>query len=51
MALSEYLRIEPPSERWSATRVRRLVGSPVSGVPDLAERNRGYVLGSLRRGQ
>jgi len=51
MALSEYLRLDPPSGKRSATRVRRLVGSLASGVPDLAERHRDYVLESLRRGR
>ena len=51
MALSEYLRIESPSEKRSAARVRRLVGSLESGIPDLAERHRDYVLESLRRGR
>jgi metal-responsive CopG/Arc/MetJ family transcriptional regulator len=51
MALSEYLRIEPPSGKRSAARVRRLVGSLESGVPDLAERHRESVLESLRRGR
>jgi metal-responsive CopG/Arc/MetJ family transcriptional regulator len=51
MALSEYLRIESPSGKRSAARVRRLVGSLESGIPDLAERHREYVLESLRRGR
>lgn len=51
MALSEYLRIEPPAGKRSVARVRRLVGSLASGVPDLAERHREYVLESLRRGR
>jgi metal-responsive CopG/Arc/MetJ family transcriptional regulator len=51
MALSEYLRIEPPAGRRSHARARRLVGSLASGIPDLAERHREYVLESLRRGR
>jgi metal-responsive CopG/Arc/MetJ family transcriptional regulator len=51
MALSEYLRIESPSGQRSTARVRRLVGSLASGIPDLAERHREYVLESLRRGR
>lgn len=51
MALSEYLRIEAPSGKRSTARVRRLVGSLASGIPDLAERHREYVLESLRRGR
>jgi metal-responsive CopG/Arc/MetJ family transcriptional regulator len=51
MALSDYLRIESPSGKRSATRVRRLVGSLASDIPDLAERHREYVLESLRRGR
>lgn len=51
MALSEYLRIEPPAGKQSDARVRRLVGSLASGIPDLAERHREYVLESLRRGR
>ena len=34
-----------------AERVRELVGSLESGVPDLAERHRDYVLESVRRGR
>ena len=51
MALSEYLRIGSPSGKRSTPRVRRLVGSLASGIPDLAERHREYVLESLRRGR
>ena len=51
MALGEYLRVEVHRGGRPADRVRGLIGSLSSGVPDLAERHREYVLESLRRGR
>jgi len=51
MALCEYLRVGSRSGKRPAARVRRLVGSQASGISDLAERHREYVLESLRRGR
>ena len=49
MALREFLQTTPASEGPPASRVRSLIGSLESGVPDLAERHREYVLETLRR--
>lgn len=51
MALGEYLRVEVQRGSRPADRVRGLIGSLASGIPDLAERHREYVLESLRRGR
>jgi metal-responsive CopG/Arc/MetJ family transcriptional regulator len=50
-ALQEYLAATMSSRARPAERVRGLLGSIESGVPDLAERHRDYLLESLRRGQ
>lgn len=49
LALREYL--QAPLEGRSADRVRGLLGSVDSGIPDLAEQHRAYVLESLKRGR
>jgi metal-responsive CopG/Arc/MetJ family transcriptional regulator len=49
MALREYLRVAPGMGSRPSDRVRGLLGSLESGVPDLAERQREYILESLRR--
>jgi len=49
MALQSYLGLEESGR--SAERVRSLLGSLESGVPDLAENHRRYVLESLRRAE
>lgn len=51
MALREFLAGTPADGLRPAERVRHLVGSLESGVPDLAERHREHVLASLRRGR
>jgi predicted DNA-binding protein len=48
MALEAYLR-EAPADRKPAERVTHLLGSLSSGVPDLAERHREYVMAALKR--
>lgn len=48
IALSEYLQVGPSRAKRPADRVRGLIGSLASGIPDLAERHREYVLESLR---
>jgi hypothetical protein len=48
MALEAFLHGAPPSDRKPAKRVERLIGSLSSGVPDLAERHREYVLAALK---
>ena len=49
-ALREFLGTGSEGAR-PADRVRSLIGSLESGVPDLAEKHRQYVLESLRRGR
>jgi hypothetical protein len=51
MALREFLGDAPAAGTRPADRVRSLIGSLESGVPDLAERHRAYVLESIRRGR
>ena len=51
LALRGYLHIPGGPEKRPAERVRSLLGSLESGVPDLAERHREYILESLRSGQ
>jgi hypothetical protein len=50
MALEAFLTGEAAGRR-PADRVRSLVGSLESGVPDLAERHREYVREALKRGR
>lgn len=47
MALREFLRAQQQGR--PADRVKGLIGSLESGLPDLAENHRAYVLASLRR--
>jgi Arc/MetJ-type ribon-helix-helix transcriptional regulator len=49
MALREFLGIAPAAGRRPADRVRGLLGSLESGLPDLAERQREFILESLKR--
>jgi hypothetical protein len=51
MALEAYLEAAPRSEPTAAARVEHLIGSLASGIPDLAERHRDYVLAELKRGR
>ena len=51
LALREFLGASSGSGTRPADRVKGLIGSLESGVPDLAERNRTYILESLRRGR
>jgi len=48
MALEAFLQAAPATETTPAERVERLIGSLSSGVPDLAERHREYVLAALK---
>jgi hypothetical protein len=47
LALREFLGTQTQSGRRPADRVRTLLGSLESGVPDLAARHREYILRSL----
>jgi hypothetical protein len=48
MALEAFLQGAPSADGKRAERVEHLIGSLSSGVPDLAERHREYVLASLK---
>jgi metal-responsive CopG/Arc/MetJ family transcriptional regulator len=50
LALSQFLNIETPDQETPEARVRHLIGSLDSGIPDLAENHRAYLLESLKRG-
>lgn len=50
-ALREYLRVGAKGGDRPAERVRGLIGSLDSGMPDLAEQHRLYILESLQRDQ
>ena len=49
MALREFLRVSPAAGSRPVDRVRGLLGSLESGLPDLAERQREHILESLKR--
>ncbi len=51
LALREFLGAPPGARARPADGVRSLIGSLESGVPDLAENHRAYVIESLRRGR
>ncbi len=51
LALREFLAPSSASGTRPADRVKGLIGSLESGVPDLAERHRSYIIESLRRGR
>jgi len=49
MALESFLHEASAADKKPADQVAHLLGSLSSGVPDLAERQREYVLASLKR--
>lgn len=51
LALREYLGLSSGTAGRPADRVRTLIGSLESGVPDLAEKHRSHIIESLRRGR
>ena len=51
LALSQFLDLEPRNEKTPEARVRHLIGSLDTGIPDLAENHRSYVLESLKHGR
>jgi hypothetical protein len=51
MALRDYLRPKSLGPGSAYARVRDLIGSLESGIPDLAERHREYILESLKSGR
>ena len=50
MALEAFLHAGEHARRKPAERVRSLIGSLHSGVPDLVDRHREYVIKALKRG-
>ncbi len=51
MALSRFLELESRNRDRPAERVRHLIGSLETGLPDLAQCHREYILESLKRGE
>lgn len=51
LALREFLGTSPGTKERPADRVQSLIGSLESGVPDMAEKHRAYIIESLRRGR
>jgi predicted DNA-binding protein len=51
MAVAEFLQMEDQSVEQPANRIKHLIGSVESGIPDLAMRHREYVLKKLKRGR
>lgn len=51
MALREYLALPGPDGSRPAERVRGLIGSLNSGVPDLARKHRASILESVKNGR
>jgi len=51
LALSQFLNLEQRGEEKPAARVRNLIGSLETGIPDLSENHRSYVLESLKHGR
>jgi hypothetical protein len=51
MALDAFLQEGPSVDRRRTASVEDLIGSLSSGVPDLAERHREYILASLKHGR
>ena len=51
MAVMEYLQMSDEPKGHPADRVRHLIGSLDTGIPDLAIHHREYILKKLRRGR
>lgn len=51
MALEQFLQAPGGRQQTPAERVQHLIGSLETGVPDLAERHRSYVLEALQHGR
>lgn len=51
LALYSYFGLGAEGGESPSTRVRHLLGSLSSGVPDLAENHRAYILDSLKNGR
>jgi hypothetical protein len=51
LALREFLGAPVRSNGRPADRVRSLIGTLESGIPDLAEQHRAHIIASLRRGR
>jgi metal-responsive CopG/Arc/MetJ family transcriptional regulator len=51
LALREFLSTTATRPGRPADRVRRLIGSLESGIPDLASKHRAYILDSVKHGR
>ena len=51
IALSQFLGVMPEITEKPIERVRGLIGSLESGIPDLAEQQRAYIIESLKDGR
>jgi Arc/MetJ-type ribon-helix-helix transcriptional regulator len=51
LALQAFLHVGEPAGSRPAERVRALLGSLRSGIPDLAERHRQHLVETLKRGR
>jgi hypothetical protein len=51
LALSQFLGLDSERTETPASRVRHLLGSLDTGIPDLAENHRAYILESLQHGR
>jgi Ribbon-helix-helix protein, copG family len=50
LALSQFLGLAPENGGTPSARVQHLIGSLETGMPDLAENHRAYILESLKHG-
>jgi len=50
LALYRYLGLGPEDDRAPSARARHLIGTLETGLPDLAENHRAYILESLKNG-
>ncbi|HEX5715704.1 MAG TPA: ribbon-helix-helix protein, CopG family [Thermoanaerobaculia bacterium] len=51
LALSQFLNLKTPGDETPESQVRHLIGSLETGIPDLAENHRSYLLESLKHGE
>jgi metal-responsive CopG/Arc/MetJ family transcriptional regulator len=50
LALYRFFELTPDEEGTPSSRVQHLMGALETGIPDLAENHRAYILGSLKYG-
>ena len=51
MALREFLELSRPEDQHPSSRVRGLLGCLDSGLPDLADKHREYLIDALQRSE